>query len=129
MRMASKNKFQMEFSVRSSVKILYSTISTPSGLSEWFANDVNIRGKIYTFFWDDSEQQAELITKKNNQYVKFRWLDEPEDTFFELRIVVDDLTNDVSLIVSDFAEDEEEEEESKLLWDSQIHSMMQSIGS
>lgn len=129
MRMASKNKFQMEFPIRSSVKILYSTISTPSGLSEWFANDVNIRGKIYTFFWDDSEQQAELITKKNNQYVKFRWLDEPEDTFFELRIVVDDLTNDVSLIVSDFAEDEEEEEESKLLWDSQIHSMMQSIGS
>lgn len=119
----------MEFSVRSSVKILYSTISTPSGLSEWFANDVNIRGKVYTFFWDDSEQQAELITKKNNQYVKFRWLDEPDDTFFELRIVVDDLTNDVSLIVSDFAEDEEEEEESKLLWDSQIHSMMQSIGS
>ena len=129
MRMASKKKFQMEFSVRSSVKILYSTISTPSGLSEWFANDVNIRGKVYTFFWDDSEQQAELITKKNNQYVKFRWLDEPADTFFELRIVVDDLTNDVSLIVSDFAEDEEEEEESKLLWDSQIHSMMQSIGS
>lgn len=127
--MASKKKFQMEFSVRSSVKILYSTISTPSGLSEWFANDVNIRGKVYTFFWDDSEQQAELITKKNNQYVKFRWLDEPADTFFELRIVVDDLTNDVSLIVSDFAEDEEEEEESKLLWDSQIHSMMQSIGS
>lgn len=127
--MASKNKYQMEFPIHSSVRILFNQISSPSGLSEWFADNVNLRGKNYTFFWDGDEQEAEFINKKNYQSIKFRWLDEPEDTFFELKIVIDDITQDVSLIVTDFAEDEEDEEEAKLLWEKQIEKLRQSIGS
>lgn len=119
----------MEFPVHSSVKILFNQISSPSGLSEWFADNVNLKGKNYTFFWDGDEQEAEFISKKNNQGIKFRWLDEPADTYFELKIVVDDITQDVSLIVTDFAEDEEDEEEAKLLWEKQIEKLRQSIGS
>lgn len=84
---------------------------------------------MYTFFWDGDEQEAELLSKKNNQGVKFRWLDEPADTYFELKLEVDDITQDISLIVTDFAEDEEEEEEGRLLWDKQIEKLRQSIGS
>ena len=129
MSMASKNIFQIEFPIRSSLKILFNQISTPSGLSEWFADNVNLNGKNYTFFWDGDEQEAELLTKKNNQSIKFRWSDEPKDTFFELKIVVDDITQDISLIVTDFAEDKEDEEEAKLLWNKQIEKLRQSIGS
>mgnify|MGYP006139650103 FL=1 len=127
--MASKNKFQMEFPIRSSLRILYNQISSPDGLSEWFADNVNLRGKIYTFFWDGDEQEAELLNKKNNQGIKFRWLDEPADTYFELKIEVDDITQDISLMVTDFAEDEEDKEEVKLLWEKQIEKLRQSIGS
>ena len=127
--MASKNIFQIEFPIRSSLRILFNQISTPSGLSEWFADNVNLNGKNYTFFWDGDEQEAELLTKKNNQSIKFRWSDEPKDTFFELKIVVDDITQDISLIVTDFAEDKEDEEEAKLLWNKQIEKLRQSIGS
>ena len=127
--MASKNIFQIEFPIRSSLRILFNQISTPSGLSEWFADNVNLNGKNYTFFWDGDEQDAELLSKKNNQSIKFRWTDEPKDTYFELKIVVDDITQDISLIVTDFAEDEEDEEEAKLLWDKQIEKLRQSIGS
>ena len=127
--MVSKNIFQIEFPIRSSLKILFNQISTPSGLSEWFADNVNLNGKNYTFFWDGDEQEAELLTKKNNQSIKFRWSDEPKDTFFELKIVVDDITQDISLIVTDFAEDKEDEEEAKLLWNKQIEKLRQSIGS
>tara|TARA_B110000977_G_scaffold133404_1_gene169920 strand:+ start:174 stop:557 length:384 start_codon:yes stop_codon:yes gene_type:complete len=127
--MASKNKFQMEFPIRSSLRILYNQISSPDGLSEWFADNVNLRGKIYTFFWDGDEQEAELLNKKNNQGIKFRWLDEPDDTYFELKIEVDDITQDISLMVTDFAEDEEDKEEVKLLWEKQIEKLRQSIGS
>lgn len=127
--MASKNIFQIEFPIRSSLKILFNQISTPSGLSEWFADNVNLNGKNYTFFWDGDEQEAELLTKKNNHSIKFRWSDEPKDTFFELKIVVDDITQDISLIVTDFAEDKEDEEEAKLLWNKQIEKLRQSIGS
>ena len=127
--MASKNKYQIEFPVRSSLRILFNQISTPSGLSEWFADNVNIRGKNYTFFWDGDEQEAELVSKKNNQWIKFKWVDEPSDTYFELKIIIDDITQDISLIVTDFAEDEEDEEEEKLLWNKQIEKLRQSIGS
>lgn len=127
--MASKNKFELEFPIRSSLRILFNQISTPSGLSEWFADNVNLSDKNYTFFWDGDEQDAELLSKKNNQSIKFRWLDEPSDTFFELKIIVDDITQDISLIVTDFAEDEEDEEEAKLLWEKQIEKLRQSIGS
>ena len=127
--MASKNIFQIEFPIRSSLRILFNQISTPSGLSEWFADNVNLNGKNYTFFWDGDEQEAELLSKKNNQSIKFRWIDEPKDTFFELKIVIDDITQDISLIITDFAEDEEDEEEAKLLWNKQIEKLRQSIGS
>tara|TARA_B110000438_G_scaffold35550_1_gene35250 strand:+ start:365 stop:748 length:384 start_codon:yes stop_codon:yes gene_type:complete len=127
--MASKNKYQLEFPIRSSLRILFNQISTPSGLSEWFADNVNLSGKNYTFFWDGDVQEAELLSKKNNESIKFRWLDEPSDTFFELKIIVDDITQDISLIVTDFAEDEEDEEEGKLLWEKQIEKLRQSIGS
>jgi len=127
--MALKNKFQIEFSLHSSVKILYNQLSSPSGLSEWFADNVNFRGKNYTFFWDGDEQEAEMVNKKMNQHIKFRWIDEPEDTYFEFRIQVDEITRDVSLIITDFAEDEEDEEESKLLWEKQVEKLCQSIGS
>ena len=127
--MALKNKFQIEFSLHSSVKILYNQLSSPSGLSEWFADNVNFRGKNYTFFWDGDEQEAEMVNKKMNQHIKFRWIDEPEDTYFEFRIQVDEITRDVSLIITDFAEGEEDEEESKLLWEKQVEKLCQSIGS
>ena len=127
--MTKKIKYEIEFPIRSSLRILYNQISTASGLSEWFADNVNLSGKIYTFFWDGDQQNAELLSKKNNQWIKFRWLEEPTHTYFELKIVVDEITQDISLIITDFAEDQDDEEESKLLWDKQIEKLRQSIGS
>ena len=123
-------KYEIEFPVRSSISILYNSISTPSGLAEWFCKDVNIKDKIYTFKWDYSEQQAELLKKKMNESVRFKWLDvDDEKAYFEMRIEKDEITNDVSLIVVDFAEDEEDMEEAKLLWDTQVHNLLHGIGS
>ena len=121
-------KYELEFQIRSSVNILFNCLSTPSGLSEWFADDVNCTKNTYTFIWDNSEQEAELITVSNNYFIKFRWLDYPENTFFEFRIEVDDITNDVILKVTDFAE-ADEVEEGKDLWTSQIHTLMKNLGS
>ena len=121
-------KYELEFPIRSSVNILFSCLSTPSGLSEWFADDVNCTKNTYTFIWDNSEQEAELVTVSNNYFIKFRWLDAPEKTFFEFRIEVDDITNDVVLRVTDFA-DEDEVQEGKDLWTSQIHTLMKHLGS
>ena len=128
--MSELTKFQLEYPIHSSINILYKRLSTPSGLSEWFADDVHIRDDVYTFYWDGSEQQAKLLKTKENQFVRFHWLDSDKDeSYFEFNIQVDDLTNDVSLIIIDFAEDEDEKEENSLLWDTQVESLKHALGS
>jgi uncharacterized protein YndB with AHSA1/START domain len=128
--MSNKIKFELEFPIHASPQLLYQYISTPSGLSEWFADNVNSRGELFTFIWDDSEEQAKLLNKKSAERVKFKWLNEDEDNtvFFEIRIQVDEITKDVSLMVVDFADDDELEE-AKMLWENQITDLKQVLGS
>ena len=90
---------------------------------------MNSRGKLYSFIWDGEEEKAELITKKSDDRVRFKWLEsEGDDSFFEIKIEVDALTKDVSLIITDFADDEEEVEASKQLWENQIDELRHTIG-
>ncbi len=126
--MSEKIKYELEFPIQASPNMLYQYISSASNLSEWFADNVNSRGKVFSFFWDGSEEKAELISFKNNKYVRFKWLENEDDSFFEINIVVDELTKDVSLVIYDFA-DEDEVEEGKMLWESQIFDLKQVIGS
>ena len=55
-------------------------------------------------------------------------MEENDDYYFEIRIAVDELTKDVSLLITDFSE-EDEVEESKMLWESQIADLKQVLGS
>ena len=126
--MSEKIKYELEFPIQASPNMLYQYISSASNLSEWFADNVNSRGKVFSFFWDGIEEKAELISFKNNKYVRFKWLENEDDSFFEINIVVDELTKDVSLVIYDFA-DEDEVEEGKMLWESQISDLKQVIGS
>lgn len=127
--MSAKTKFEMEFVFQASPQLLYQYISTASGLSEWYADNVNSRSEKFTFIWDENEEEALLLKKKSDQYVRFQWshADSPEE-YFELRIVVDEITKDVSLFVTDFAE-EDEVEESKMLWENQIDDLKHVLGS
>jgi len=126
-----KTKFDIEYSITVSPQLLYQYISTPSGLTEWFADDVNSRGEFFTFIWGDSEEKAKLVTKKVDEKVKFRWLDEDDvetDYFFELIIVLDELTKDVMLLVTDFADDDEIKDQTQL-WNNQIADLKKILGS
>ena len=129
--MDTKVRYELEFPLNSSPQLLYQYISTPSGLSEWFADNVNSRGEFFTFIWDGSEEKSRLSSKKSDEKVKFRWIDEDNkdtDFYFELRILEDEITKDVSLMVTDYAV-EEDLAEVKLLWESQISDLKHVIGS
>lgn len=129
--MDSKIRYEIEFPINSSPQLLYQYISTPSGLSEWFADNVNSRGEFFTFIWNDSEEKARLASKKTDEKVKFKWVDDnnkDSDYYFELHIIVDEITKDVSLTVVDFA-DADEVKEAKLLWENQISDLKHVIGS
>jgi len=126
--MDDKVKFQIEFVIQSSPQLLYQYLSTPSGLSEWFADNVNSRGEKFTFIWDGSEEEAKLLKRKSDEFVKFAWDEDEDGSFFEMKIIVDEITKDVSLFITDFAE-EDEVEESKMLWTNQVSDLKQVLGS
>ena len=127
--MSDRIKFEMEFPIKVSQRLLFQYLSTPSGLSEWFADNVNSRGENFIFICDDSEEVANLVSKKLPEKIKFQWEDDQDtDYFFELRIQFDEITKDVSLIVTDFAE-EDEVEESKMLWTNQVFDLKKVLGS
>jgi len=122
-------KFELEFVVRSSPEMLFEFLSTPSGLSEWFCDDVNIRNGIYTFIWDGTLQQARLLKTHDDQLVRFQWVEKTDGSYFEFRIQKDDLTNDISLIITDFADSNSEKESARRLWQSQVEKLLHIIGS
>jgi len=123
-----KKKFELEYAINSSPRVLFNRLSTPGGLSEWFADDVNLQGGVYTFIWERSEQQAEVVQRKDNKYIRFRWVEEEDrDSYFEFRLNQDELTGDVSLMITDFAEDDETTDAVDL-WDTQIAELKHVIG-
>ncbi len=126
--MSDKIKFELEFVIQSSPQLLYQYLSTPSGLSEWFADNVNSRGEIFSFIWDGSEEQAKLLKRKTDEFVRFSWVANEDESFFEMRIIVDEITKDVSLFITDFAE-EDEVDEAKMLWDNQVSDLKHVLGS
>jgi len=126
--MSDRVKIEIEYMLRTSPKILYNMISSPSGLSEWFADDVNIRGNELTFFWDGSEEKAKILNKVKDQFIRFQWdYDEGEEAFFEFRIKIDALTREVAIIVTDFVE-EDEEDSARSLWESQLEDLRRVLG-
>ncbi|WP_149275512.1 START-like domain-containing protein [Pareuzebyella sediminis] len=126
--MSDKIKFELEFVIQSSPQLLYQYLSTPSGLSEWFADNVNSRGEMFSFIWDGSEEEAKLLKRKSDEFVRFAWEENEDNSFFEMRIIVDEITKDVSLFIIDFAEDDEIDE-AKMLWTNQVSDLKQVLGS
>jgi len=124
-----KEKLELEYPLKSkSINIVWDTIGTPYGLSEWFSNDVNITGEKYVFTWDNYDQTAQLLAMKPQEYIRFRWEDDEDtDYYFELRILKHELTGDLSLLVTEFIYPEDKEDEI-LLWDKHIEDLRRRSG-
>ena len=126
--MAEKQKIELEFTVKSSVKILYQCLSTSSGLSDWFADDVTIKKDQAKFEWDGNVEEAIILARKPDQFIRYQFLeDEGTDYYFEFSIKTDPLTGDVALFITDFAE-EDETEEQRMLWESQVGELLHILG-
>jgi len=129
--MTEKVKIELEYLLKTSPKVLENMLCTPSGLSEWFADDVDIQDDIFTFKWDGSEEKARLLSKKNGSKSRFQWLHDEEDgndSYFEMRIDIDAITKDVVMQVTDFAEDEDDKEEVRMMWDQSVSDLKRVLG-
>jgi uncharacterized protein YndB with AHSA1/START domain len=123
-----KGKFTLEYVIRTPVSLLYDFLTTPNGLAEWFADGVDLKNDIYTFDWDGARQSARIVGSKLDSYLRLRWLDKPEGSYFEFRMEQDELTGEVSLYVTDFGENEEDIATLRHLWNTQIQRLVKALG-
>lgn len=128
--MVLKEKYSIEINFNASPKLIYPRLSTPSGLSEWFADDVNAKSDEFSFIWKSSIQKARLIASKDQKFIRFRWLEDEEnndDYFFEFKIEVQEISGNTALIITDFAEPSDLED-AKSLWESQVGDLKRLLG-
>lgn len=124
-----RNKINIEYPLKTaSVNILWNSISNPLGLSEWFSDGVTVKDNEYTFSWDQNDQTAFLKESKQNSYIQFQW-EEDIDTeyYFEMKIVMLEVTGELALLITDFAEPSEKED-LILLWNKQIEVLRRKTG-
>ena len=123
-----KKKFELEYILNTSLGVLFDRLATPGGLAEWFADDVNIDGDILTFFWENNQEQAEILNLKDNKMIRMKWLDDTfAKSYLEFKVGQDELTGDTSLYITDFAE-EGEIKEAISLWNSQVSELKRALG-
>jgi len=124
-----KTKFNIEYQLRSaSINILWNSISKPLGLAEWFADGVTVNDNEYTFSWEGNEQTAFLIHTKTNTSVRFQWEEDVNtESYFELKIASMEVTGNLALVVTDFAESNEKDD-LIMLWNKQIEVLRRKTG-
>jgi uncharacterized protein YndB with AHSA1/START domain len=125
-----KEKYKLEFLLKTSPRVLDKLISTPDGLGDWFADDVRVNDDVYTFEWDGNAEDARLVQLKMNSKIRFQWLEDEKEgleTYFELAYIVDPMTNSVILHITDFAT-AADQESSAAIWNQAISDLKRIIG-
>jgi uncharacterized protein YndB with AHSA1/START domain len=123
-----KEKFHIEYVFdKVSKRSLWNHLTTPPGLSSWFADDVNIVGDKYVFMWNKTQETAMVILIKPEIYIRFRWEEDDDNVYFEFRIHTIELTGSVALEITDFAEPSDKSD-SISLWDTQVDELKRTLG-
>jgi uncharacterized protein YndB with AHSA1/START domain len=123
--MTDKKEFTIERTFRASPTILFKFLTTPSGLVQWFADHVDRNGDVYSFFWNGVEEKASISTFNEDELLRLDW--EDSESYIEYRIDKSEVTGETILFVTDFAEDDEMEDQMQL-WESQLDDLAKCMG-
>ncbi len=126
----AKVQYVGEFEFNASRKMLFPFFSTASGLSQWFADDVNVNNssKAYTFIWDGDETVVRRTFNRANHHVRFDVVDESDDdpNYFEFILEINELTQSVYVRINDYSD--MDQEEAHELWERLIHDLKEIVG-
>lgn len=125
--MSKKQLYTLEYPVRCSPSILYEFLSTSSGLQEWFADKVDDSNGTFTFSWNGSEEQAEVLESEEERFIRFHWKHAPKEEYFEFAIEKSEVTNQTILVIKDFAEKKDIKDQ-RMLWDYQVKDLFHRLG-
>lgn len=117
----------LEYIFKASPAILYKFLTSPACLVRWFAEGCDINGDTYTFTWDGSDEDAEVVDDVENEKIRFIWEDAEEGEYLEFRMYRSPVTEETVLEITDFT-DEKEVDDLRRLWDAQIKNLRQETG-
>jgi uncharacterized protein YndB with AHSA1/START domain len=121
-------KIDLEFIFKASPAILYTFITTPACIVRWFCDSVDIEDDIFSFGWEGSEENAEMVDDIEEERVRFKWEDaDNEEEYLEFRMYKSDITNETILEITDFCDDDEVESTTDL-WTSQMATLKTECG-
>lgn len=123
-----RTSFTLEFIFRASPSILYTFFTTPSCLIRWFCDEVDISDEVYTFVWEGAEEIATLVDDIEEERLRFQWEEaESEEEFLEVTFERSPVTGETILTIKDYCDDDEIDD-IKQLWESQIKQLKQETG-
>ena len=128
-----KQKIEIEYPLAiKSPALIWEQISSAHGLERWFADHVNEEDGVFTFTWgqpwtEQDVRQAHVIESVTNDHIRMSWDEEDDDSYFEMRIAKSDLTHQLNLLITDFAEDDDVDG-LKILWESMLDSLHRASG-
>jgi hypothetical protein len=101
-------------------------------LERWFADHVNEQDGVFTFTWGEpwTEQdvrEAHVLESATNDHIRLKWDEEDDDTYFEMRIAKSELTHQLNLLITDFADDDDVDG-LKILWESMLDRLHRASG-
>ena len=128
-----KQRIDIEYPLATkSPAIIWEQISSAHGLERWFADHVNEEDGVFTFTWGEpwTEQdirQAHVVETQKHDHIRLKWDEEEDDSFWEMRIAQSDLTHNLNLIITDFADDDDADG-LKILWESCLDRLHRASG-
>lgn len=124
----AKYKYTNEYELNAAAKMIYPYLSTPVGLKEWFAEDVQtIDEKRLDIVWDGVTHHAQIVSWRANSHIKYKFEEGEEASTLEFKIEFSEMTQTTFLKVTDYS-DMEESEELDDLWDSLVDTLKERLG-
>ncbi|MDN3670901.1 START-like domain-containing protein [Echinicola jeungdonensis] len=128
-----KNKFVADYQMNTSRSVVFPYLSTASGLSEWFADDVTIDDdKVFDFIYEGVDHYAKIVALRSNHSVKFEFFDpkhpeESDRSYVEFRIEENELTQTLFIKVIEYS-DTFDDDAQETIWEGLINNLKEIIG-
>ena len=128
-----KQKIDIEYPLAiKSPALIWEQISSAHGLERWFADHVNEEDGMFTFTWGEpwTEQdvrEAHVLESVVNDHIRMKWDEEDDDSYFEMRIAKSDLTHQLNLLITDFADDDDVDGLT-ILWERMLDRLHRASG-
>ena len=113
-----------------SPRIVWDMISNAAGLQKWLADQVTEDKDTMTFTWghpwtERDTKQSKILEIEKNNHIRMMW-DYHEDTpeaYWEMRIVESDETGHLTLLITDYAADDDEASDLRGIWDENLERL------